>query len=41
MPAAFGSGYGWMKKMGRYKGDALGEWLKAIDRVKRKFEAGG
>ena len=41
MPSAFGSGYGWMKKMGAYKGDALGEWLKAIDRVKRKFEAGG
>jgi hypothetical protein len=40
MPAAFGSGYGWMKKMGRYKGDALKEWLQAIDRVKRKFEAG-
>jgi hypothetical protein len=41
MPAVFGLGYGWMKKMGRYKGDALGEWLKAIDRVKRQFEAGG
>lgn len=40
MPRAFGSGYGWMKKMGAYKGDALGEWLRAIDRVKRKFEAG-
>lgn len=41
MPPAFGSGFGWMKKMGAYKGDALGEWLKAVDRVKRKFEAGG
>lgn len=40
MPVAFGAGYGWMKKMGRYKGDALKEWLQAIDRVKRKFEAG-
>ena len=40
MPSAFGAGYGWMKKMGRYKGDALKEWLQAIDRVKRKFEAG-
>lgn len=40
VPRAFGSGYGWMKRMGAYKGDALGEWLRAIDRVKRKFEAG-
>lgn len=40
MPRAFGAGYGWMKKMGKYKGDALGEWLRAVDRVKRKFEAG-
>ena len=40
MPRAFGAGYGWMKKMGAYKGDALGEWLRAVDRVKRKFEAG-
>jgi len=40
MPAAFGGGYGWMTHMGRYKGDALKEWLQAVDRVKRNFEAG-
>jgi len=40
MPAVFGAGYGWMGKMGRYKGDALKEWLQAVDRVKYKFEAG-
>lgn len=40
MPAAFGSGYSWMSKMGRYKGDALKEWLQAVDRIKYKFEAG-
>lgn len=41
MPKVFGAGYGWMKKMGKYKGNALKEWLQAVDRVKRKFEAGG
>jgi hypothetical protein len=40
MPAVFGAGYGWMTHMGRYKGDALKEWLQAVDRVKRNFEAG-
>jgi len=41
MPPAFGSGTGWMRQMGRYKGAALREWLDAVDRIKRKFERGG
>ena len=41
LPRAFGSGTGWMRSMGKYKGAALREWLDAIDRVKRKFERGG
>jgi hypothetical protein len=41
MPPAFGSGTGWMRSMGKYKGAALREWLDAVDRIKRKFERGG
>lgn len=41
MPPAFGSGTGWMRQMGKYKGAALREWLDAVDRIKRKFERGG
>jgi len=40
MPATFGAPTGWMKAMGRYKGQALQEWLSAVDRIKRKFERG-
>lgn len=31
---------GWMQQMGRYKPQALQQWLKAVDRIKRKFERG-
>lgn len=40
LPPAFGVGSGWMHTMGRYKGDALREWLSALDRIKHKFERG-
>lgn len=40
MPVAFGSGFGWMRNMGKYKPQALKMWLDALDRVKRKFERG-
>jgi hypothetical protein len=39
-PAAFGSGTGWIKDMKRYKPAALREWMKAVDRIKAKFERG-
>ena len=39
-PAAFGSGTGWIQGMKRYKPEALKEWLKAVDRIKSKFERG-
>jgi hypothetical protein len=31
---------GWMQQMGKYKPQALKEWLTAVDRIKRKFERG-
>lgn len=39
-PVAFGRGTGWLKQMGKYKPQALREWLAAVDRIKRKFERG-
>lgn len=42
LPPVFyvGGGSGWMRSMGKYKPQALKEWLAALDRVKRKFERG-
>ena len=42
LPATFyQSATGWMQQMGKYKPEALKEWLTAIDRIKRKFHRRG
>ena len=42
LPATFyKNATGWMQQMGRYKPEALKEWLTAIDRIKRKFHGRG
>jgi hypothetical protein len=41
LPAAFYTqATGWMQQMGKYKPEALKLWLKAVDRIKSKFERG-
>lgn len=39
-PVVFGGGTGWLKSMGKYKPEAYKEWLRAVDRIKTKFERG-
>lgn len=39
-PVVFGGGTGWLKNMAKYKPEAYKEWLKAVDRIKTKFERG-
>lgn len=41
LPAAFFTqSTGWMQQMGKYKPEALKLWLRAVDRIKTKFERG-
>jgi len=41
LPATFyRNATGWMQQMGKYKPQALKEWLSAVDRIKRRFERG-
>lgn len=39
-PVVFGGGTGWLKNMAKYKPEAYKEWLRAVDRIKAKFERG-